>query len=160
MISGFLFFCLRMQMLLRRGGKWSFPYWWLAGLLSLIYFCLYFVLLFLSLFWSSSFLSACLSFYSFVFLSLEMILPILGGGWIMRLLNLIFTKLPPDPGCWCVGNWQILPDGSFCRCRNLILSIPTRISPHRPEDMEIHNSGLKLHGFGVLMQYLSLATGW
>ena len=47
-------------------------------------------------FWSSSFLSACLSFYSFVFLSLEMILPILGGGWIMRLLNLIFTKLPPE----------------------------------------------------------------
>ena len=160
MISGFLFFRLRMQMLLRRGGKWSFPYWVLAGLcdFSCIFaFCSLFLYL---LFLVVVFFSDCLSFYSFDFLSLEMILPILGGGWIMRLLNLIFTKLPPDPGCWRVGNWQILPDGSFCRCRNLILSIPTRISPHRPEDMEIHNSGLKLHGFGVLMQYLSLATRW
>ena len=141
----------------------------------------------------------------------EVILPILGAGWIMRfqlhfclLLSVslssflvvisfvwlsfilffwlyVFRSDPPhigwwldyaivefdfhkiasrDPDCWRVGNWQILPDGSFCRCRNLILSIPTRISPHRPEDMEIHNSGLKLHGFGVLMQYLSLATRW
>ena len=63
MISGFLFFRLRMQMLLGRGGKWSSPYWCLAGLLSLIYFCLYFVLLFLSHFWFLVVLFfVCLSF--------------------------------------------------------------------------------------------------
>ena len=60
MISGFLFFRLRMQMLFRRGGKWSFPYWVLAGLcdFSCIFaFCsffgryLFFWLSFILFFW-------------------------------------------------------------------------------------------------------------
>ena len=45
MISGFLFFRLRMQMLLGRGGKWSSPYWGLAGLFSLIFVFLSFYFL-------------------------------------------------------------------------------------------------------------------
>ena len=155
MISGFLFFRLRMQMLLRRGGKWSFPYWVLAGLCD--FSCIF---AFCSLFGRYLFfwLSFILFFWLFVFGNDP---PHIGWWLDYAIVEFDFHKIASrDPGCWCVGNWQILPDGSFCRCRNLILSIPTRISPHRPEDMEIHNSGLKLHGFGVLMQYLSLATGW
>ena len=119
-----------------------------------LYFCLLFLCTFLVVF-----LFGCLSFVLFFCLFVCGSDPPHVGWWLnYAIVEFDFTKLPPDPGCWRVGNWQILPDGSFCRCRNLILSIPTRISPHRPEDMEIHNSGLKLHGFGVLMQYLSLAT--
>ena len=59
-----------------------------------------------------------------------------------------------DPGR--VGNWQIRPlmeVGS-----QIWLSIqPQRISPHRPKNMEIYNSKLKLHGF--LMQYLLARAG-
>ena len=155
MISGFLFFRLRMQMLFRRGGKWSFPYWVLAGLcdFSCIFaFCSFFGRYLF--FW----LSFILFFWLFVFGNDP---PHIGWWLDYAIVEFDFHKIASrDPDCWRVGNWQILPDGSFCRCRNLILSIPTRISPHRPEDMEIHNSGLKLHGFGVLMQYLSLATRW
>ena len=124
-------------------------------------YSVWFLSFFLFIFWSSSFL-VCFSFVLFFCLFVVGSDPTHIGWWLdYAIVEFDFHKIASrDPGCWRVGNWQILPDGSFCRCRNLILSIPTRISPHRPEDMEIHNSGLKLHGFGVLMQYLSLATRW